>query len=97
MPRPRNQCRGGSATRFSGQPKWEVPQSPKRREEETGAKSAHSALQTGQDVSPPAYLLAQRTAGEDGHGKEDRDTKQGHTQTQGRTSHEAIQEDHAPC
>jgi hypothetical protein len=78
------------------QPQRQVPQSPYRREEEAGAQGAHSGLQTGKDVPPPPYLLAQRTAGEDGEAKEDRGAKQGHTQTQGRTSKEGIQGDHAP-
>src|SRR5215218_1114780 len=49
---------GGSIKGISGQPKREVPQSPKRREQEAGTQGAHSALQTGQDVSPPPYLLS---------------------------------------
>src|SRR5215217_2585340 len=88
---------GGSFNRISGQPQRQMPQTPNRRDEEGGTQGAHSALQTGQDVPPPPYLLAQRTAGDDGDGKEDRDAKQRHTPTQGRTSHEGIQEDHAPC
>src|SRR5829696_9684578 len=63
---------GGSFNGISRQPQRKVPQGPYRCEKEAGAKSAHSGLQTGKDVPPPPYLLAQRTAGEDGEGQENR-------------------------
>src|SRR5215217_718868 len=87
---------GGSFNRISGQPQRQMPQTPKRRDEEAGAKGAHSALQTGQSVPPPPYLLAQRTAGEDGEGQHDHGEKQRHIDTKGGTSQEGIQGNHAP-
>ena len=54
--------------RISSQPQRQVPQTPYRREDEAGAQGAPCGLQSGQGVSPPPYLLAQRAAGEDGEG-----------------------------